>query len=191
MKPPIRMLTQDEGELLLTIARSAIANDLGVKQRMPSHSAEPALRQTGASFVTLTKDGKVRGRCGTLHVYRELAADVAENARTAAFSDPRHPAVREDELEQLRVEVAHLSAPLLLEYDGTERGAISALRPGVDGLALSIGRHHSVLLPDAWQDHPEPADFLNQLKRKAQLDARFWDDRIQLSRYEARIWREP
>lgn len=132
MRPPLRMLTRDEGELLLTIARSAISNDLGVKQHMPSHHAEPALRQAGASFVTLTKDGKVRGRCGTLHVYRELAEDVAENARTAAFSDPRRPAVREDELERLRVEVSQLTTPLPLEYDGSERGAIEALRPGVD-----------------------------------------------------------
>lgn len=184
------MMTDPElGGLLLRIARAAIANDLGVRTPMPGH--EPELAHPGASFVTLTSGGRLRGCIGTLQAYRPLGDDVAENARAAAFADPRFPPLRADELDGVRIEVSRLSAPEPVDYDGTEAGAIRALRPGVDGVVLHSGRHRATFLPQVWEQLPEARTFLEHLRRKAGLDDRAWPADARLERYGVESWQEP
>ena len=189
MTDAARPLTTHEGSVLLNIARSAIENELGVRNGMPAHD-EPVLRQVGASFVTLTESGKLRGCIGTVEAYRRIGEDVAENALAAAFSDPRFAPISADELDDLKIEVSRLSAIEPIETHGSEAAAIAALRPGVDGLVLRWGRHRATFLPQVWDELPEPEQFLRRLKRKAHLDESFWDPSIELGRYEVQSWRE-
>ena len=80
------------GRDLLTLARGAIEG------RTPPTPAAGALAEPGATFVTLTRDGKLRGCIGSLEAWRPLAEDVRANARAAAFRDPRFPPLRPDEV---------------------------------------------------------------------------------------------
>src|SRR5256884_1025297 len=75
--------TAGAGETLLSIARGSIANQLSGEPTL--QFAAPWLRQAGATFVTLVKDGELRGCIGSLQPARALAADVADNALAAAF----------------------------------------------------------------------------------------------------------
>ena len=63
----------------------------------------------GATFVTLTQRGQLRGCIGSLEAWRPLLADVQENACNAAFRDPRFEPLRADELPVTRVEVSLLT----------------------------------------------------------------------------------
>jgi AMMECR1 domain-containing protein len=49
----------------------------------------PELHAPGATFVTLTQHGQLRGCIGSLEAWRPLGQDVRENALAAAFRDPR------------------------------------------------------------------------------------------------------
>lgn len=71
------------GDTLLPIARAAISTALGC----PQEAAEDArwLKEPGASFVTLTQQGALRGCIGTLEAHRTLLPDVRANAVSAAL----------------------------------------------------------------------------------------------------------
>ncbi|HMM47559.1 MAG TPA: AmmeMemoRadiSam system protein B [Thiobacillaceae bacterium] len=180
-------LDAEKGDALLGLARSEIASRLGARAAQPG-SAD-WLQAPGASFVTLTRRGELRGCIGTLEPYRPLEQDVRDNAVAAAFRDPRfHPLTRGD-FADLRVEVSLLSRAERLDA-ADEAAAVAALRPHVDGIVLEYGECRSTFLPQVWEQLPDPATFLAQLKRKAGLPADFWADRVRLSRYTVTKWKE-
>lgn len=74
-------------------------------------AAHPWLQQSGASFVTLTEYGRLRGCIGSLVAYRSLGRDVAEHAVDAAVHDPRFNPVTAAEYPLLSVEVSVLGEP--------------------------------------------------------------------------------
>jgi AmmeMemoRadiSam system protein A len=181
------MSDEARGEILLGIARAAIARELG---RMHA-AAEDAgwLRDAGASFVTLRQGDHLRGCIGTLKAHRPLVEDVRANARSAAFRDPRFPPLGIEELDRTQVEVSLLS-PLESIVSGTEAQALAQLRPGVDGVVFEYGYHQSTYLPQVWEDLPDPVEFLATLKQKAGLPPDFWDPDVKLARYTVSKWSE-
>ena len=177
----------DVGRVLLTHARHAIAARFG--QPAPVAVDLPPLHQPGATFVTLTLDGQLRGCIGSLEAWRPLAEDVQANAIAAAFRDPRFAPLSADELEKIRVEVSLLSKPVALQFSD-ESDALRQLRPGIDGIILVAGDQRSTFLPQVWEQLPEPQQFLAHLKQKAGLPASWWSDSVQLYRYEVQKWKE-
>lgn len=182
-------LPHEAGEVLLPLARNAISTHLG-GPGTPRPSAPAWLDQPGASFVTLTRNGRLRGCIGSLEPWRPLGDDVASNAVSAATRDPRFQPVRLPELDALRIEVSVLSPREPIDFPD-EAGAVAALRPGVDGVVLSHGRHRGTFLPQVWDQVPDPARFLDQLKVKAGLPPSWWDDDVRLERYTVQAWEEP
>ena len=72
----------------------------------------PDLRRRAGVFVSLKKQGELRGCIGTIEPVRDtLAVEIIENAISAASKDPRFRPVEEDELAALRVSVDILGAP--------------------------------------------------------------------------------
>ena len=181
------MSTDPLGISLLTLARNAI----GTRFAEPPDPVmpHPALARPAATFVTLTQRGKLRGCIGTLKAYRALAEDVSENAKAAAFCDPRFPPLGVDELPRTRIEVSLLDTPQPLAFND-EADALKKLRPGVDGVLLQFTSRRATFLPQVWESLPEPQRFLQQLKLKAGLPADFWDERITLSCYGVQKWKE-
>ena len=177
----------DWGQTLLAIARGAIAKQLGAA--FPPFDEPEWLDAPGATFVTLTCAGALRGCIGSLVAERALRADVESNALAAAFSDPRFPPLSAHEYRGIEVEVSLLSPmqPMVFE---SEAQALTLLRPGVDGVLLEYSRRRGTFLPQVWEQLPEPRAFLAHLKQKAGLPADFWAEEIRLSRYTVTKWRE-
>ncbi len=166
------ILTLEEQQTLLKLAREAITQAVN-RQEPPAVDADAVaenLQRDGASFVTLTRQGQLRGCIGSLEARRPLVEDVRENAVSAAFSDPRFPPVSARELDDLRVEVSVLSAPEPLVYDGPD-DLIASLRPGVDGVLIERGWNRATFLPQVWEKLPDPHQFLQRLCLKARLPA--------------------
>ena len=180
-------LDADKGATLLKLARSEIASKLGRPVDRPFEAEW--LAEPGASFVTLTRQGALRGCIGTLEAHRPLGVDVRENAVAAAFRDPRFMPLAVEEFEAIRVEVSLLSAsePMAVM---NEQEALASLRPGIDGVVFEYGHYRSTFLPQVWEQLPSPAEFMAHLKRKAGLAADFWADQVRLSRYTVSKWKE-
>lgn len=184
----MNMTSAQRGTTLLGLARNAIAQRLGVAE--PMHDNAGWLAVPGATFVTLTQDGALRGCIGSLAAWRPLHEDVSENAVTAALHDPRFPKLRVPELPYTRIEVSLLSPLSELAFT-SEQDALAQLRPGIDGVVLRCKTARGTFLPQVWDSLPEPRDFLAQLKCKAGLPADFWSDALRLERYTVTKWREP
>ena len=181
------MADQQLGDALLARARNAIASALGGAQvKEPEH---PALHQPGATFVTLMRQGELRGCIGSLEAYRPLDQDVRENARAAAFRDRRFAPLLEGELAATRVEVSLLTPAEPIPF-ATEEDAVRQLRQGIDGVILESGRHRGTFLPQVWESVTDPWQFMSELKRKVGLAEDFWSKDLRLYRYEVQKWSE-
>lgn len=179
------------GATLLALARNAIARELGQPEQAEPRPPErsPRLAQPGATFVTLTRRGQLRGCIGSLEAYRPLAEDVAANARAAAFRDPRFAPLTAAEYPEICLEVSLLAAPEPFPVQD-EAEARARLKPGEDGLVFTYRGHRATFLPQVWESLPDPREFLAQLKRKAGLAEDFWDPAVQLERYRVQHWQE-
>lgn len=180
-------LPGDAGRVLLPLARTAIATQLGLSRQ--ENEGPQWLWQQGACFITLTRDAKLRGCVGTLRAHRALAVDVEANAVAAAFRDPRFAPLNADELASISLEISLLSALETMTFAG-ESEALAQLHAGTDGIVFEYGHHTSTFLPQVWEDIREPAEFLAHLKYKAGLPPDFWDPTVRLSRYTVSKWRE-
>ena len=172
------------GRTLLEIAKGAIANGLGLSSTPVKRNHLPWLLQPGATFVTLTIGGQLRGCVGSLSASRSLGQDVASNARAAAFEDPRFPKLTRDEWPRCAVEVSLLSAPKPLCY-ADEAELLAQIRAGEDGLILECEGKRATYLPQVWEGLPDKRQFLDQLMKKAGLPADTRLARCKVSRYRA------
>lgn len=175
------------GTALLSRARNAIATQLGSSpQPEPDH---PKLLQTGATFVTLTQQGNLRGCIGSLEAWRPLGEDVNANAQAAAFRDPRFPPLAANELDRTRVEVSLLSPAIPMVFTD-ETDAIHQIRPGIDGMIFECHGRRGTFLPQVWESLPDPREFFSHLKQKAGFLPDFWSPDVRLYRYEVQKWKE-
>lgn len=178
-------LSEAERSTLLQLAQESIAHGLrtGMPLTVDLDSVPLSLRRPGAAFVTLKRAGKLRGCIGSVIPTRPLAQDVATNAYSAAFSDPRFPPLTPAEYPDLWYEISVLS-PLELVPGVTEADILSAIRPGRDGLVIEYGVHRGLLLPSVWESLPERSAFWAALKQKAGLPVSFWDPNVKVYRFE-------
>jgi uncharacterized protein len=175
------------GLALVTTARRAIGAELGrANGRWPEHVA---LSASGASFVTLFHRGALRGCIGTLKAHRPLGIDVRVNALSAAFHDPRFPALTSGEFDELSVEVSLLSAAERLSV-ADEAELLRRLEPGIDGIILEYAGRRATFLPQVWATLPLARDFLAELKLKAGIPADFWSAAVNVQRYAVTKWKQ-
>ena len=175
------------GTALLARARNAISAHF--QQALIPETAHAALAAPGATFVTLTQNGTLRGCIGSLEAHRSLEQDVRANALAAALRDPRFAPLGLDELARTRVEVSLLTAPEPCEFTD-EADALARLRPHIDGVILIAGSRRSTFLPQVWEQLPSPRAFMAHLKQKAGLPADYWSPEVRLLRYGVRKWKE-
>lgn len=158
------LLTPEEKQTLLQLAREAL--ETGVRgiplPTIDEGSLTPVLRAEGASFVTLTVRGNLRGCIGALEPYQPLVEDVREHALAAALEDYRFPTVQESELAGIEIEVSRLTVPVPLEYKEAD-DLVAKLHPGMDGVILRDGIRRATFLPQVWEKIPDPAEFLANL----------------------------
>lgn len=102
----------------------------------------PEMTERAGCFVSLKKKGNLRGCIGTiLPTKAALAEEIAENALSAAFKDPRFPPVEQRELEDISISVDILSIPEAVSD-------IALLDPKKYGVIVEKGWARGVLLPD-------------------------------------------
>ncbi|HUJ24534.1 MAG TPA: AmmeMemoRadiSam system protein A [Myxococcales bacterium] len=173
------------GAELARWGRARLCQELGGPLAVPPSGAWCEV--PGATFVTLRwTNGMLQGCRGTLVPLRPIVADVGENAVASALDDPRSSPVRRlADVDRLDLELSILSPQEPIAFGSTEREALSALRPGVDGIVFEWRGRRATFLPSMWQQLPDPRRFMAELKMKAGFDAGFWDPAVRLFRYEA------
>lgn len=172
---PEQHLTETDRSYLLSIARQSIENCANGTSlpALDINALSPLLRETGASFVTLTYKGYLRGCVGALEPYQSLAEDVREHAVAAAFQDYRFPPVQAKEITDIQIEISYLTRPKILKYESPE-DLLRLLRPNIDGVVLRDGLRRATFLPQVWEKIPDPAEFLEELCMKMGAQPDLW-----------------
>jgi AmmeMemoRadiSam system protein A len=178
-KPAPVALSPDEGRCLLRLARMTIADHLKCpvdekeRRTLETELQNPVFTHGGGTFVTLEKEGQLRGCIGSLSSDAPLGDSVRQNALHAAFQDPRFPPLSSDEFPLIAIEVSVLTPPARLPYQGAD-DLLERLRPGTDGVILRKGAASATFLPQVWKQLPRREDFLSHLCLKAGLTALAW-----------------
>ncbi len=162
-------LTEQHIQLLFDIAREALRKTIleGEHHWLPNLDELPEpLRVPAATFVTLHTDGQLHGCIGSVEPRMPLAWDVAKNAIAAARHDPRFPVLRPDELDRTEIEISILSPLQELPYLDFH-DLMRKVRPGIDGVMVERGWQRGLLLPQVWEDIPDPRRFLEHVALKA------------------------
>lgn len=179
---------EEAGRTLIGMARAAIAGKLGVSEAPQSFSGS-WLFQPGAAFITLTREGRLRGCIGSLAPHRALGADVIANAESAAFRDPRFAPLTAAEWPQIQTEVSLLSAAKPIRF-ADEAELLARITPREDGLILEADGRRGTFLPQVWEQLPDKQQFLAQLKLKAGLPADTRLARCRVLRYRVIKWKQ-
>jgi hypothetical protein len=181
-----RRMLDRHGATLLHVAASSIEHGLRHAQPLAVTAGDypHALRNAGASFVTLSDAGRLRGCVGSPEAHRPLIEDVAVNGFAAAFRDGRFPGLAPDERYSLRVSVSVLSPPQPLQF-ADEAELLVQLRPGRDGLIINSNGRRALFLPQVWESLGEAHEFVGHLKEKAGLARVHWASDFRAWRFAA------
>ena len=130
--------------LPVRIAKASLSYLMEHGKVLPAFS-EPVpteLQQPAGVFVSLEKQGQLRGCIGTiLPTQSDAATEIIRNAVSAATADPRFPRVQPQELVELEISVDILTPPELIE-------SLSELDPRRYGVIVRRGNRSGLLLPD-------------------------------------------
>ena len=167
---PMRKLNRQQQKELLQLARQTLAAAFR-HQPLPQFQPDAAEKQPAGAFVTLKKNGQLRGCIGQIIGHQPLWQTVQQMALAAAFDDPRFPPLRREELPAVEIEISVLSPPQPVaspaEIDLQNEGVILELhgRQGVflPQVAQETGWDRETLLgqlcqqklglgPDCWRD---------------------------------------
>lgn len=161
-----------ENQVLLDIARKSIQKKFDSKaiidkEKLLKEFAE--LKNSSATFVTLTLDGKLRGCIGTLYAYRSLLEDLISNSYAAAFEDPRFYELSFEEFKKVNIEISILTTPIEIIYKDLQ-DLKSKLKPNIHGVILQHNGKRSTFLPQVWEQLPTFEDFFAHLCYKGSFE---------------------
>ena len=167
---PAFSLTAKEKQELLSVARKSAETAVRERKQYIPPPGSSALTQDRGAFVTITKNGDLRGCIGYVAPVGPLIDTVRDVAAYAALRDPRFPAVTPAELSQLHYEVSVLS-PVRRVVD------IQHIKVGQNGLLMKKGDREGVLLPQVPVEKGwDRKTFLEETARKAGLPPSAWKD---------------
>lgn len=184
----IMELSRDERLFLLELAKKTIQAIIEGKSLeeldIDETQLSPTLRQKAGVFVTLHKDRDLRGCIGYIFPILPLWQAVMENARNAAFRDPRFSPLSPDELEKVEIEISVLTEPESIND-------ISEFRVGIDGIILKKGPYQAVFLPQVAPEQGWDSETtLRQLSMKAGLNPDGWKTGATFETFQAIVFSE-
>ncbi|TAJ43813.1 TIGR00296 family protein [Methanofollis fontis] len=182
-------LTRDEGETAVRLARTALETELrGQTFTLPP--LPPVFSEQRGVFVTITRDGDLRGCIGLPYPVMPLSEGIVHAALSAAREDPRFPPVRPAELPDIRIDLTVLSVPEPLECAPDRRA--DHVEVGRHGLILSGQGRSGLLLPQVATEYNWNArEFLDHTCLKAGLSPGCWTDpEVAVATFEGQIFSE-
>ncbi len=178
-------LTTQQIDQLFSVIKLSIEKGLegeSLQLDLSSFAAQSVeFSQPAATFVTLHHNEALRGCIGSLQAYRSLIEDIAGNAFSAAFKDPRFAPLGKQELAGLEVEHSILSTPQMIEECQTKQHLLDNLVPFEDGLIISDGLRRATFLPSVWSQLPDKSRFVEHLMQKSGIGS--WSESILCERY--------
>lgn len=171
-------LSEEEQQLMLELAETTL--ELYVKgEKVFEPDSErfaefPKLSEHRGTFVTLKKNGELRGCIGNIIGRQPLYVNVRDNAINAAAHDSRFQPVIENELPEISLSISVLDLPKLLQVTNPDEYLERLTHQ--DGVIIINGNHSSTYLPQVWEQLPDTIEFLSHLCLKGGSPPNCWKD---------------
>ncbi len=177
-------LNEEEKKELLALARLAVETYLDSGQLPEYHPQDESLKIPAGAFVTLKKDGELRGCIGFFEPVFPLWETVVRAAVLSATEDPRFPPLKKQELSRIKLEISVLG-PL------EPVSSVSEIQVGRHGLLIRESGRSGLLLPQVPVEQGwDRQTFLRELCRKAGLPDNAWRKSKGLYKFEALVFHE-
>ena len=177
-------LSPDDQKRLLHIARQSIIMTLNDQHYEIPKDLPQDLTVPRPCFVTLKRNGDLRGCIGNIIAGPPLAQAVSQMALAAAFRDTRFSPLTREEVEGLKIEISVLS-PIAHVTD------LNDIQVGRDGLIMESGYNRGLLLPQVPVEQGWNKDeFLDYTCRKAGLEPKCWQEKVKIFKFSALVFGE-
>ncbi|OGX08003.1 MAG: hypothetical protein A2Y06_00915 [Omnitrophica WOR_2 bacterium GWA2_37_7] len=180
-------LSEEQKKRLMFIARKTVDEYVRNKKKLDFVENDPRLKQAEGAFVTLKKNGQLRGCIGNIIAQGPLYLTVRNMAIAAASQDHRFTPVTVKELEDIEIDISVLTKPRVVK-------SASEIVMGKHGVIVSRGPfNQGVFLPQvATETGWSKEKFLSELcSQKAQLPPDSWKDpATKLEVFEAIVFEE-
>ena len=178
------MLTEAQKKRLLEIARGSIGNFIIRREKAEFNETDAELIKEKGAFVTIKKDGDLRGCIGHIVADAPLYQTVADMAVEAAFSDPRFPPLLPEELERIEIEISVLSELKRIEN-------VSKIEVGKHGILIRKDFSSGLLLPQVATEYGwSREEFLEHTCLKAGLPKDAWREGADIYIFSAEVFGE-
>jgi len=178
-------LSEEEKKELIRIARETIEHKIKGKPIPKFTPLTKTLEEERGVFVTLKKDGQLRGCIGYIQPIKPLYQAVPDMAVQSSTADPRFPSVTEEELKKIEIEISVLTVPV--------RAKVEEIVLGKHGVIVKRGYNQGVFLPQvATETGWTKEEFLSNLcSHKAGLSPDEWKDKeTELYIFSAEVFSE-
>ncbi len=185
-EPAGEKLNGERQKKLLKIARETLTAYVKENKTPEFQVNDLVLENNGAVFVTLRKEGDLRGCIGSLAAREPLYLSVRNMTIQSATQDPRFPPVKPEEVDNLKIEISYLTPPKRIS------GA-DEIELGRHGVIVRQGRRSGVFLPKVAEETGwSKEEFLGELcSQKAGLPWDCWQDKsTELYVFEAQDFEE-
>jgi uncharacterized protein len=182
-------LSQEEGAIAVRLARQALEGAIRGERLLPLH-LPPIFDEKRGVFVTLKRQGELRGCIGLPYPIMPLRDAIIEAAVSAGTQDPRFPPVNVRELSELEVEVTVLTVPQPLLGSSLQRPEM--VKVGTHGLLVKGWGGSGLLLPQVPVEYNwNSQQFLTHTCVKAGLPEDCWrSDDVEVFTFEGQIFHE-
>jgi len=191
MSEGVKLLSHTEGQAAVQLARDAIETYLRTGEMLDGSEIQlpPIFNEVRGVFVTLSKDGDLRGCIGHPYADSHLRNAIADSALSAALRDPRFPPVDVKEMDSITVEVTILTKPELM--DVPPKDLPSSIKIVRHGLIVKSGYRQGLLLPQVAPENDfDEVEFLNHTCMKAGLPCDAWAEGAEIYAFEGQIFSE-
>lgn len=166
----------------MKIARETIESYVRIKKIPAFEVNSPVLLEKRGAFVSLHKNGELRGCIGIFTSDKPLYQTVADMAVSASTQDPRFMPLAASDLSHISIEISSLS-PMKKIKD------ISEIEVGRHGLYIVKGYCRGVLLPQVATEYCwDITQFLEHVSLKACLPTDGWKDGADVYIFEAEVF---
>jgi|TARA_B100001971_G_C17959251_1_gene416555 uncharacterized protein (TIGR00296 family) len=185
------MYSLDDGKILINLAKESIKTHFSEKEPNITEDIKQKYSDKRGVFVTLNKDGQLRGCIGFTEPIYILYEAILKAAKSAAFQDPRFPPVQQDEIDSLSIEISILTPPQLIKVRKSE-DYLKEIKIGKDGLIIKTGLSSGLLLPQVASEYDWDVEkLLRHTCMKANLSYEAWKDlKHEIYKFQAQIFSE-
>ncbi len=186
------MLSLEQGARLVKLARKAIESKFSLIKFNIDKKTKEEFSDFRGCFVTLHKNGQLRGCIGFPEPVIQLNEAIMNAAESAAFRDPRFPHVEKGEMDEINVEVSVLTKPKRIDVRNPN-DYLKQIQIGKDGLIMRGTFSSGLLLPQVATEYGWDAKtFLQQTCIKAGLKPDDWMDfnNVRVYKFQSQVFGE-